>query len=300
MPAAITHFLQAEKVMDELEKQGTGYSVDRDAFLWGAQGPDFLYCHRCLPWQRETSLKQYAGKLHRETPSELFKVMREYATERHTNRIIESYLYGFLCHYSLDRIGHPYIQYHTTVLKKNDAEPDDVFWHNQIESVLDTIMLRYEMGRLPVEFNLKWTVPKNQEVQSQIADLYAFIFHRLYGLSDVRTELLQATKDCRRIFGLLNDRTTMKRALAERMEKRKKRHGFSCRFRPVSEGDEYDYANVQLSDWHWPLDSRVVRNEDFFTLYDQSIQESSKLIQCFSEADCFEKETGHQSFISAY
>jgi hypothetical protein len=297
MPAAITHFLQAEKVMDGLEKLDTRYPVDRDAFLWGAQGPDFLYCHRCLPWQRGNSLKQYAEKLHREKPLELFKVMREYVTEKNPNQVVESYLYGFLCHYSLDRISHPYIQYHTKVLLEKNAGQNEAFLHNQIESVLDTIMLRYEKGRLPVEFNLKWTVPKNRGIQSQIADLYAFVFYQLYGLNDSRTELFQATEDCRRVFGLLNDRTTMKKALAERLEKRKKLCGLSCRFRPVSEGDEYDYANVLLSDWYWPLDNRVVRNENFFTLYDQSIQESLDLIQCFSDADRFEKETGNQSFI---
>lgn len=298
MPAAITHFLQAEKVMDELEKQGTKYSVDRDAFLWGAQGPDFLYCHRYLPWQRGISLKQYAKKLHREKPSSLFDAMREYVAAGNQNKIVESYLYGFLCHYSLDRIGHPYIQYHTKVLLEKDAEQNEAFLHNQIESVLDTIMLRYEMGRLPMEFNLKWTVPKNREVQSKIADLYAFVLNRLYGLKDSGAALFQATEDCRRIFGLLNDRTTIKKALAERFEKRRKLHdGLSCRFRPVSEADEYDYANVLLSDWCWPLDSHAVRNEDFFSLYDQSIQESLKLIGCFSDTDRFEKQTGNQSFI---
>ncbi len=297
MPAAITHFLQAEKVMDELEKHSTGPSVNRDAFFWGAQGPDFLYCHRRLPWQRGTSLKQYAERMHRENPSGLFGAMREYAAAGNQDEIVPSYLYGFLCHYSLDRIGHPYIQYHTEELFEKYPEQTKAFLHNQIESVLDTIMLRYEKARLPVEFNLKWTVPKNREVQFQIADLYAFVLNRLYGLKDSGTALFQATEDCRRIFGLLNDRTTMKKALAERFEKRKKLHNLSCWFRPMSESDEYDYANILLSDWRWPPDSRTVRNEDFFNLYDQSVQESLELIRCFSDADRFEKETVDQSFI---
>lgn len=297
MPAAITHFLQAEKVIAELEKQGTGHSVNRDAFLWGAQGPDFLYCHRYLPWQRGISLKQYAERLHRESPSGLFSAMREYAAAGNHDGIVESYLYGFLCHYSLDRIGHPYIQYHTQVLLEKDPEQNEAFLHNQIESVLDTIMLRYEKARLPVEFNLKWTVPKNREVQFKIGDLYAFMLNRLYGLKDSGTALFQATEDCRRIFGLLNDRTTMKKALAERFEKRKKPGNVSCCFRPVSESDEYDYANILLSDWRWPPDSRTVRNEDFFSLYDQSVQESLEFIQDFSDVTRFEKETGDQSFI---
>jgi hypothetical protein len=235
--------------------------------------------------------------MHRENPTGLFSAMREYAAAGNHDAIVQSYLYGFLCHYSLDRIGHPYIQYHTQALLEKYPEQNEAFLHNQIESVLDTIMLRYEKAQLPVEFNLKWTVPKNKEVQYKIADFYAFVLNRLYGLKDSGAALFQATEDCRRIFGLLNDRTTVKKALAERFEKRKKLRNLSCRFRPISEGDEYDYANILLSDWHWPPDSRTVRNEDFFSLYDQSVQESLELIRDFSDADRFEKETNNQSFI---
>jgi hypothetical protein len=297
MPAAITHFLQAEKVMVEFKKQNEDFNLDRDAFLWGAQGPDFLYCHRFLPWQHGESLKEYGGKLHREKPLKLFDAMRNYYYATDRNCIVRSYLYGFLCHYCLDRLGHPFINYGADTLLKQHPQQNEEILHNQIESSLDVIMLRYESSRLPMDFNLKWTVPKNRIVQGQIADLYTDVFNRLFGLENAHALLLQATEDCRKIFGLLNDRTMMKKWLIERFEASKGKNRISCHIRGMSEGDEYDYANVLQAGWYWPIDSGTERNENFFELYERSVTESVELIQNFFESDHFNKLTNNIAFV---
>lgn len=297
MPAAITHFLQAERVMEELKKQNDSILLNRDAFLWGAQGPDFLYCHRYLPWQRGNSLKEYAEKLHREKPSEIFTAMYDYYNTTQHDRIVLSYIYGFVCHYCLDRIGHPFVHCGAQLLLQQQPEQSEEILHNQIESSLDVIMLRYEKSELPIDFNLKWTVPKNEVVQVKIADLYAFVLERLYHLQDAGAVLLQATDDCRLLFGLLNDRTTLKKSLIERMESKNGKHDISCHIRGVSEGDEYDYANTLLADWHWPPTDSRQRNESFFDLYERSVTESVELIQNYLITENFSELTNELPFV---
>ena len=297
MPAAITHFLQAEKVMVELKKQDSNMVLHRDAFLWGAQGPDFLYCHRYLPWQRGKSLSEYATKLHGEKPSKLFAAMRDYYNTTNQDSTVLSYLYGFVCHYCLDRVGHPFINYGTKILFEQQPEQTEDILHNQIESSLDVIMLRYEKSELPVDFSLKWTVPKNRTVQQKIENLYLFVLDRLYGLQHAETLLFQATNDCRKLFGLINDRTTIKKFLIDRFEAKKGIHGVSCHIRGMSEDGEYDYANILLADWHWPMDSVEQRNEDFFGLYERSVTESLELIPNFLNSDYFNKQTNEIAFV---
>lgn len=296
MPAAITHFLHAQRVLKEIEKNNPKFTVVRDAFLWGAQGPDFLYCHRFLPWQKSGSLKGYGSKLHRDKPSKLFAAMREYAEAAGQKEIVRSYLYGFLCHYSLDRTGHPFIRFESSILLEKEPDQNESILHAEIESILDVIILRYELGLLPVEFRLKKTVPKNDRVQAQIADLYAFVLKRLYGLADSNVPLLQATSDCRKAFGLLNDRTTMKKALLEHLEKRSGKRTYSAHIRSISEGDGFDYANIRHSQWSWPRDGGVERNESFLELYEQSVAESVKFIDDFFKASDYGKMTGEIPF----
>nr|WP_319487984.1 zinc dependent phospholipase C family protein [uncultured Caproiciproducens sp.] len=296
MPAAITHYFQAQRVWETLKEQGSKFELNKDAFLWGAQGPDFLYCHRYLPWQRGDSLKEYAEKLHLEKPSKTLAIMREYFGMDNHNTLKLSYIYGFLCHYSLDRICHPFIQYGAQTLLRSNPEQGEDILHNQIESALDVIILRYEKAALPVEFNLKRTVPKNAEVQTGISELYAYLLNRMFDLKDSGSMILQATNDCRFVFGLLNDRTTLKQAIAERIEKGDKRF-VSCHFRGISEGDEYDYANVLHDDWNWPLGSENIRNESFLELYEDSVLDSMGLIGSFLETDDYDKMTNNILFI---
>lgn len=163
MPAAITHYLHAKRVLEAMQKRESSFQVVGDAFYWGAQGPDFLFCSRFLPWQKGEKLSAYGSRLHDLTPSLLFRAIKQYETA-HSNEPLPSYILGFLCHYSADRICHPFISFGAQTLLKEDPSQSEEVFHNQIESALDTIMLRYETAQLPLEFPLKRAVPKNESV----------------------------------------------------------------------------------------------------------------------------------------
>jgi hypothetical protein len=296
MPAAIAHFLHAERVLEQLDRQNLTIQSSRDAFLWGAQGPDFLYCHRFLPWQRGESLKEYAEKLHHEKPSRIFSALRDFCEHAEHSESVLAYIDGFLCHYSLDRTCHPFVRFASHALLAENPGQDEEVLHNRIESALDTIMLRYERADLPTDFDLKRTVPENPEVQEQIAELYAGLLKRLFGLENAGGALLQSTRDCRLIYGLLNDRTGLKKLFAERME-RKGRQAVSSHIRPLSEGADWDYANVQKNEWHWPAESGTPCSDSFFDLYERSVQESVRLIQGFLSAADYGVLTGEVPFV---
>lgn len=297
MPAAITHFYHAQRVLEQLKQEKEFSALNADAFVWGAQGPDFLYCHRYLPWQQGEHLREYTAKLHLEKPSRTLGTMRDFYNQQKPNGLLLSYIYGFLCHYSLDRTAHPFVNYGTQALLEENPELGEEFIHNEIESALDVILLRYEKGALPVDFNLKRTVPKNAEVQSQIAALYADVLHRLFGASCSRPAILQATKDCQLLFGLLNDRTALKKLIIKRIESKNGKHNVSCYFREISEGDEYDYSNSLHADWQWPLNSIKIRNESFLELYEQAIQESQRFIKDFLKCEDMNEQTRDIPFI---
>ena len=43
MPACLTHSCFAQVVKDQ---KGDAFAIDPCAYAWGAQGPDFFFCHR--------------------------------------------------------------------------------------------------------------------------------------------------------------------------------------------------------------------------------------------------------------
>lgn len=56
MPACLTHYYFAQSVREDLPDKA---SLDSCAYAWGAQGPDFFFCHRFLPFWKGESIKEY-------------------------------------------------------------------------------------------------------------------------------------------------------------------------------------------------------------------------------------------------
>lgn len=297
MPSAITHFLHAQKALD-LFRSGENASIVPEAFLWGAQGPDFLFYHNRYPWRKGEGLRPYGDRLHDELPSRLLGAMRDFyrGTKAGENDILRSYLCGFLCHYSLDRTAHPYVYAQIRNLEKDYPDRSESFLHCMIESELDVIILRMERNQLTTDFDLKRAVPWNEKILSVVAALYVSVLNGIYGEKATVGQVMRAMKDCREIQGLLNDRTTFKKSFLQSLEKRKHRYGYSCFFRGISETDGYDYANVFSSEWRWPPESPYARSESFFDLYEASVREGAGFMNTYFNAENLTKLTGEIRF----
>lgn len=278
MPAAITHYLHAQRVYNLWKEKNPDLIGNQKAFLWGAQGPDFFFTHRFLPVQKGKSLEMLGGKLHSAPPAKTLQILWECALKTVRPEVARSYVYGFICHYVLDRTCHPFIERKAAdLLQQDPAQTHDIF-HNQVESALDVIMLRYEKGSLPAEFSIKKTVPRDKMVQRTIAELYQKVLKDLFDMEESENILFQATQDCRKIFGLLTDRTGLKKKLVERFERKNKKKTISCHMRGMLEED-IDYANLQQDEWCWPLDASTSCQDSFFDLYEKSVEDAVDMIE---------------------
>ena len=138
MPACLTHYYFAQNVRENLPDAS---SLDACAYAWGAPGPDFFFCHRFLPFWRGRSLQEYGGRLHDETPSNVLGAMREFL-KAHPEPVYRSYVWGFVCHYSLDCTAHPYINWLAQELVRQRPWETPSTMHGEVEAALDAIVLR--------------------------------------------------------------------------------------------------------------------------------------------------------------
>lgn len=279
MPAALSHFLLAERLR---KTEGIALqSSSIPAFLWGAQGPDFFYCHRFFPWQKGESLQKCGTWFHESAPCQLLETMRDY-DKQSKDPLVHAYILGFLSHYTLDSVGHPFIRYGAHMLHTLVEPSTEDTCHHAVESMLDVILLRYERSALPTEIRLKKLVPKDMAVYRAIAGLYQNLIFLLYEKQMDLSMLEQCLRDCRTAFGWMTDRTTLKKQWVIRREKKKNKPPFlSCHIRSMTEEDEFDYANILRGEWQWPLGNGPVRTESFFELFDQAEKQSLSLIQAY-------------------
>lgn len=275
MPACLTHYYFAQNVRESLAEKAT---LDLCAYTWGAQGPDFFFCHRFLPIWKGRSLRDYGGRLHNTAPSQVLGAMREFL-KQHPDSVYRSYVWGFVCHYSLDSTAHPYINWLAEKLAKQRPWETASTMHGEIESALDAIVLRYETGKLPSEVALKAMFPKNEAVERKIAHLYRQILFSLYGDDVSEESLVQAMNDAHGVFSLVTDRTGLKKKLFERIE-RGKPSAIASHIVPLTENDQIDYANIQNAPWG-DGDS----HQSFFELYGEAQGVAGKILGEFLEGD---------------
>ena len=275
MPACLTHYCFAQRVREDREEKA---SLDLCAYTWGAQGPDFFFCHRFLPVWKGDSLREYGDRLHREIPSKVLGALRDFLKE-HPDPVYRSYIEGFVCHYSLDCTAHPYINWLAGELAAQRSWETSSTMHGEVESALDAIVLRSETGKLPSEVPLGKMFPKNEGVQRKIAHLYHQVFLSLYGEDVPEAALLQATSDAHWVFTLVTDRTGLKKRAFELMEKGKP-SSIGSHLVPLTENETIDYANLQNQPW-----GQEGSRQSFFELYGEAVGVAGKILGDFMEGD---------------
>lgn len=286
MPACLTHTYFAKAVAQSLRETGLENTPE---YIWGAQGPDFLFCHRYFPWMKGRSLKEYGSRLHSEVkPSVTLSAMREFLS-RHRDPGYRAYVTGFVCHYALDSTAHPYVNALAAELAAQRPWETVNTMHGEVEASLDAIILRRETGMLPSQVNVKQMFPKNESAQRRIAKLYQAVLFSACGEDVPEGELLRATNDAHFVFSLLNDRTGLKRQLFQRVEKGKPSL-VTSHIVPITEEDGVDFANIQHSPWGDPPSK-----QSFFDLFDQAIELAKQLITRFDTCD-FAALTGERPF----
>lgn len=296
MPACISHNLLVQKVSELLKQENPSLQLDTDALYWGAQGPDILFCHRIFPWQHGESLAEYGSRIHDDPPVKTFESIRRYWKQYKEEPFVTSYITGFLCHYAFDSIAHPFVHYGSHTLHEQMPEISEGDHHINIESNLDIILLRCEKEQLVTDVKLKELVPNNQTVQNTIGDFYLFLLNDLYGFTAEPALFAQMLRDTRTCHKLMTDSTMLKKPLVQRFERKEKGRRFSFYIRGISEGDEYDYANILKSEWGWPPKSDEVRTDSFFDLYEQAAQKAIKLIDGFFTDQPIAELTGDVRF----
>ena len=281
MPNCVTHYLHAKKVLEKLDDD-IRQNIDSNAYFWAAQGPDFLFCHRYLPFMPGKSLQEYGSKIHKIDPVLLLSSLRDYMNRHLDDNKLHSYVLGFVNHYMLDSTAHPFVNFRAAEMLEKEPDQDLSTMHGEIESSIDTILLRRETGKLPSQVKLQKFFPKDKPVQQDIAGIYRDLIYRIFGDEVSEESLYRATFDTQKVFSLLTDSTTMKRKLFLKLESGKPRH-ISGHILPFVEDPEMDYVN--LSGRPWQNSDGSISTKNFFKLFEEAVEKSVKLISNFNTCD---------------
>ena len=295
MPAFLSHYILAQRILRKIPEE---YEVVyKNAFFWGATGPDFFYGHRLLPWQYRKSLSEISHIIHDSPPEKILDYLYSYSVEKE-DRELRDYAFGFVTHYAFDSVAHPYVLYRAN--RGAEEEIIDIplitdikkssIYHNRMEACLDSVFLKKETGMSVGQIRLEVTCPNDGKCIRKIAGaMDSYIRDSgIWPWADPE-EIERAVYDWRRCIILLNDRYHLKKYALSYGEKIL---GFpqlvSFFFRSSNVEPGADYANFRRREWISPADGSVHR-ETFFELADRAEEKALALIRKLHE-------TGHLSY----
>lgn len=285
MPALITHYFVGSHTIEGLpESIKNGLSVP--AFDWGALGPDFLFFHRVIPYAPRKSLRKYGSFLHRLDPKELFDLMFDVYKNGDFTGITRSYIFGFICHYSLDRTAHPYVyQLERQILESGKRQYMSIFIHNKIEHNIDVFVLEKERNLPGGRLNTSSLLTKDPEIINEISRFMCEVINTAFSKSCRPEEIAQSFYDTRRVCGALFDRFGIKRKVFRGLEKVLRiGPAVSGIIRPKKPDKDFDYINADKKRWFYLSDKNMKRPFDssFYDLTDKAVEDSNAMILAFS------------------
>lgn len=312
MPAVISHYLLAARVLKSLEKTEHLHIENHPAFMLGASGPDIFFGHRVMPWQNGKSLSKVSHIMHASGASGMLNLMAEYARIS-GDTVAKSYVYGFATHYAFDSAAHPYIVGRSDAWamgrkadigvfsrihpKVSDGLQLSSIYHNLLEAELDSVYLMRER-HIPIRFfRMTNAFPLSDDIVESCADpLCAYIeASGIYSKPD-RDEIIRAFYDWKRCVWLLGDRLTLKKALMRRAEKiLGLPPSVSVFFRSCHIDYNRDCANLSHNSWYSPSDGNM-HNETFFELADKAHDRSIELIKKLDSGTALVRSDCRDSF----
>lgn len=260
MPDLITHHLFGQQVLDTAALPSIAYKSIANypgVFYWGAQGPDLMFYHRVL--LGGSKLNQAARTMHREQPG---KLMEEFvriilSAPQNCREILISYFCGFLCHYALDAVVHPYVYFWQKDFcqMNDDLSPSGA--HSFIESSIDMALHQRLTGFSAHDFDLRqFSIPAPQK--NVIAWCYSRLLLNVYGLSFSPQTIEECFADTMRLEKLFyGDHKLLAKAVALTERFSGRRGAASGHFKLKSTPPDWDCLNLSHSSWQNPYDHSI-------------------------------------------
>jgi hypothetical protein len=270
MPDAVTHCFLAEAAKNACDIPYLNNHFD--LMQIGSQGPDPFFYYHFLPWMPNNGSNKLASSLHTESTKPFLELIISLADDDES----KAWVCGFLTHFSLDTVAHPYVFYRTGLYNKDTQENRG--YHLMLERAIDNIYIE-QRGNYPNIYNIKVRHFSRNNIPQRIVDILNQAGATLYDRPDMGDMYRQGYKDFRNAFRWLNfDPIGFKKVLfklLDRVTKGEILYSALSAYNYVNAG--IDYMNLQRNTWHHPSTNEPF-NLTFDELFGQAVQKATQLI----------------------
>lgn len=190
MPGYDTHYIFGVHSYRRMPDSDVKKSISnqRNAYRLGLLGPDifFYYATEIIAVR-----KNIGSLMHTSKTDEFFKHCLEYTNLAigHAKDISVAYIAGFLSHYTLDCMVHPYVYWMTDY---NNKGKDYLEKHFSLETDIDISLIRTYLGVTPKDFFRNSQITLNSYEKFIISDLLHYAIRKTYTNSRITRSGIKA------------------------------------------------------------------------------------------------------------
>ncbi|MBW7474482.1 zinc dependent phospholipase C family protein [Paenibacillus oenotherae] len=273
MPNIWTHLIFGQKVMELIgEKQLISAPEHLRMFNMGCQGPDFLFYHHFLPWQKDKTMNKLGSEMHNRQCGPVMMHLLDSVSSRSLPPATADpalvYALGFVLHHILDRNMHPYV-FSRSGFRKWD--------HQRFEVMMDTLIVRKLLGLETWKTQVWREINNNGILPETIIDAFeqatAIYYPEL--APRVRRDYWQgAIRDMIRAQRLFYDPRGIRRVLTfGQIEPLVYKRNMPA----------LDILNESRSPWLDPVEGKKKNNESVWDLWDEAIEDGISVIAAILE-----------------
>lgn len=290
-----SHDLFGERMLAHLPAAAqSAAALHSAAYHWGLHGPDPLFFHKVA---LGSPLHKLGNRMHSERTGELFAAFADAVGRlQDENRVIgEAYFYGFVCHYALDSLIHPYVYYHQAQIAALDDTRSGSAIHCQIETDIDWALYEREKGGCITEFSFAEKYALSTEETAVLAVLLRHLLRRVYGVDVPTAELRPMFREmstCQEIFLNCNPNLGAGLGTLERAV----RHSGILTSHFKLRAPDWDCLNLEHTPWHNLWEPEKERLESIPELFDRAENRAAALANNYA----FQFDEGWQLNLSFY
>ncbi|MBN4069913.1 MAG: hypothetical protein COA82_11700 [Alkaliphilus sp.] len=287
MPDLITHCICAE---DGVRLLGSNDIKDevlkRKEFLYlGAQGPDFFFYHRPFPWNVKSQIKDLGNLLHTQKTGKFivscldFIKSSNYDKDDYYNLI--AFIFGYISHYALDTIGHPYIFYFSGVQNKNKPETTKYgIFHKKLEIIIDVLVAKERRKNSQNKIKAFEWISVAKGSPDKIGKLMSEVIMNIHREVVSSRDILCAYRDMRSSIRILYDSIGIKTKLIGLLELLLNKKGiYTKAIYPNKINQQIDYLNKLNKTWNHPCEETAKITDSFLDILDKSVERTKHLLE---------------------
>lgn len=289
MAGTMTHAYFARDVYDKLDnniKEKLNYS-NENMKAYG-QGHDIFYFYYSLNFKKASKIRKEAKRFHRKNTKDFFINIVEYIKSNNLENDSDSlsFLYGYICHYVMDFIIHPYVIYKGGIFEKKKKETYKYnSLHSVIETYIDAYMISINENIEPGKFkNYKFCF--NYTKNANLINLINYTFENTYNVKNASKYFFRSIKTMKFLYHLMRyDPLKIKYriyALFDKITSKKIKKATPITYAVKLNNDEY-YLNLNHNVWSHPRYDTEKHTESFFDLYNNATNEALRIINGINE-----------------